>query len=314
MSAYLLRRLVGAVPTLLIVSIIVFLIARLAPGDPATQMLGSNATQAELEAARTALGLNLPLPVQYLAWLRHTLVGDLGVSFTSNQPVWTMIMERLPRTASLTLVSVLISVIIGIPLGVHAAIHRGTFRDQAAMGISLLGLSIPDFVTGLLLIIVFSVNLGWLPAMGYADFMDGPASWLSYLLMPSLSLGLLMAAITARMARSSVLDVLPRDYVVAARAKGMGPATVLYRHVLMNAMIPVVTVIGINVGAVFRGAVIIESLFSIPGVGRLMINGIENRDYPVIQGCLLVIVFLYILINIGVDLLYAWLNPRVRYA
>ena len=314
MSAYLVRRFAGAIPTLLIVSVIIFLIARLAPGDPAAQMLGSNATQAELEAARIALGLHLPLPVQYLTWLRHTVTGDLGLSFTSNQPVLDMILERLPRTVSLTFVSVLMSVLIGVPLGVHAAIHRGTWRDQAAMGVSLLGLSIPDFVTGLLLIILFSVHLGWLPAMGYAPIANGPGQWLRYLLMPSLSLGLLMAAITARMARSSVLDVLPRDYVVAARAKGMGPAAVLYRHVLMNAMIPVVTVIGLNVGAVFRGAVIIESLFSIPGVGRLMINGIENRDYPVIQGCILVIVFLYILINIVVDLLYAWLNPRVRYA
>jgi peptide/nickel transport system permease protein len=314
MWGYVLRRVASAVPTLLIVSVIIFLLSHLAPGDPVTRMIGGYATTTELEQARRELGLDRPLVEQYAEWLRRAMQGDFGHSLNNNLPVSTLIAERLPRTFGLAALSLLISILIGVPLGILAGIRQNTVHDQAAMGFSLLGLSIPDFVAGLLLIIVFSVELGALPSMGYAPLSDGVWSWLTHLLMPAFSLGFLMAAVTARMTRSSVIDVLRQDYILTARAKGLAERLVIGRHVLKSAMIPVVTVIGINLGAVFRGAVVIETLFAIPGIGRLMIVGIDFRDYPVVQGCLLVIVTVYIVINLAVDLLYAWLDPRVRYA
>ncbi len=314
MIQYILRRLLGAVPTLLLVSVVVFLLAHLAPGDPVVRMLGGFATSAEIEKARSEMGFDRPLAVQYVAWLERAVQGDLGRSINSNLPVIEMIADRLPRTASLAVIALAVSIALGVPLGILAAVRQNTIWDQAAMCVSLIGLSIPDFVAGLLLVILFSVELRLLPSIGYSPLNEGLWPWMSHLILPAVSLGILMAAVTARMTRSSMLDVMRQDYVLTARSKGLGEVKVVGLHVLKSAMIPIITVIGINCGAVFRGAVVIETLFAIPGIGRLMISGIEFRDYPVIQGVLLVVVTLYVLINLAVDLLYAWLDPRIRYA
>lgn len=311
---YTVKRLGSAVPTLLIVSVIIFMIARLAPGDPITQMLGPSATISEIEAEKARLGLDQPVPVQYVIWLGRALAGDLGTSVVNGANVMQSIIERMPRTFSLALFSVLMSILIGIPLGTIAAIRHNTAWDQAVMGFSFLGLSIPDFVSGLLLIVVFSVQLGWLPSIGYTSISEGGLDgWLAHLVLPSLAIGTSMTAVMARMTRSSVMDVMRREFVVTAHAKGLPKWRVIFQHVLGNAMVPVITIIGINFGAVFRGAVIIETLFSISGIGRLLISGIEGRDYPVIQGCLLVTVVIYVLINLVVDLAYAWIDPRISY-
>ena len=313
MHRYIIRRVLETIPTLFILSIVVFLMVHMAPGDPASIMLGSYASKAEIEAFREEMGFNRPLHLQYVLWLGRAVQGNLGKSINSNLPVRKLIIERMPVTLSLAVLAVLISVLIALPLGVIAGIKQNTSYDQFAMSFSLLGLSIPDFVAGLLLALLFSVELGWLPSMGYRPLTEGLVPWLRHLIMPSFALGFLMTAVTARMTRSSVIDVLRQDYVVTARAKGLRESTVINRHVLKNAMIPIVTVIGINLGAVFRGAVVIETLFSLPGIGRLMITGIQYRDYPVIQGVFLVIVVAYIVINLLVDLLYAWLDPRIHY-
>jgi peptide/nickel transport system permease protein len=310
---YVLRRIVGALPTLLFASILVFLMAHLAPGDPASQILGTYATPQELAQVRTELGLDRPLPEQYLGWLLRVLHGDLGNSITWNLPVGQLILDRLPRTCALAVLSLLVSVVLGVPLGILAAVKQDTPADRGAMAISLLGLSVPDFVVGLVLVVIFSALLGILPSIGYTDITVSPAQWLLHLIMPALSLGFLMTAVTARMTRASVIEMLGQDFVLTARAKGLTEARVVGLHVLKAAMIPVITVIGINLGALFRGAVVIETLFAVPGLGWLMIGAIQARDYPVIQGCLLVSVSIYIAINLAVDLLYALLDPRIRY-
>ncbi len=313
MHNYLLKRLFSTIPTLFLVTIVVFLLLHLSPGDPASMMLGSYATPAEIEIFREKMGFNRPLPEQYFAWLWRAVQGDLGQSLNANVPVLDMMIERLPRTFSLALLAMMFSVVIGMPLGILASIRQNTAYDQAAMSFALLGLSIPDFVAGLLLILLFSVYMGWAPSMGYVPIVDSPVEWFMHLLLPAFSLGFLMAAVTARMTRSSVVDVLRQDYVMTARSKGLPESKIIRIHVLKNALIPVVTVVGINFGAVFRGAVVIETLFAIPGLGRMLITGIQYRDYPVIQGCLLAIVTIYILINFLVDMLYAVLDPRIRY-
>jgi peptide/nickel transport system permease protein len=309
---YCMRRLLGVLPTLLLVSIIVFLLARLAPGDPASQVLGSYATPAELQQMRVQLGLTRPLYVQFFIWLDHAVQGDLGQSINANVPVLRLLLEALPRTAGLALLALVVSVLTGVPLGVYAGTRPNSWRDQVASGISLIGLSIPDFVVGMLFIIVFAVKLDWLPAIGYAPFSTEPLGWLAHMLLPGVSLGLLMTAVTARMTRSCVIEVMSQDFVLTARAKGLSENRVIFRHVLKAAMIPVITVIGINLGSVFRGAVVIETLFAIPGIGTLLVNSIAARDYPVIQGVLLAAVLIYVLINMIVDLAYAWLDPRIR--
>lgn len=313
MSQYILRRLLSTIPTLFIVTVIVFLLLHLSPGDPASMMMGSYATPAEIEQYREAMGFNRPIHEQYISWLWRALQGDLGRSLNANTPVLDMIVERLPRTFSLAILAMLISILIGMPLGIIAGVRQNTAYDQTAMSFALLGLSVPDFVAGLLLILFFSVYLGLFPSMGYVPIDQSLWGWLYHLALPALSLGFLMAAVTARMTRSSIVDVLRQDYVTTARSKGLSETRIIRVHVLKNALIPVVTVIGINFGAVFRGAVVIETLFAIPGLGRMLITGIQYRDYPVIQGCLLVIVTIYILINLIVDLLYAQLDPRIRY-
>ncbi|RAI01855.1 peptide ABC transporter [Acuticoccus sediminis] len=313
MLRYTIRRLIGALPTLLLASMLVFLMSHLAPGDPASQILGSYATPAELEQARQEMGLNDPLPVQYVRWLAKAATGDLGTSINWNMPVSDMILERLPRTAGLAVLALAFSILMGVPLGILAGVKQNRPADRAAMVASLLGLSVPDFVVGLLLVIVFTVNLGLLPSVGYVDFGTDPAQWAMHLIMPAFALGYLMTAVTARMTRASMIENLGQEFVLSARAKGLTETRVVGLHVLKAALIPVVTVVGINLGSVFRGAVVIESIFAIPGIGGLMIGAIDARDYPVIQGCLLASVTIYIGINLVVDLTYALLDPRIRY-
>jgi peptide/nickel transport system permease protein len=310
---YALRRLLGALPTLLLASILVFLMAHLAPGDPASQILGTYATPRELAQLRTQMGLDRPLPVQYLGWLLRALHGDLGSSITWNLPVAQLILDRLPRTCALAILSLLVSIVLGVPLGILAGVKQDTAADRGAMLASLLGLSVPDFVVGLVLIVIFSATLGVLPSIGYTNIAISPVDWLRHLIMPALSLGFLMTAITARMTRASIIEAIGQDFVLTARAKGLSEARIVGLHVLKAAMIPVITVIGINLGALFRGAVVIETLFAVPGMGWLMIGAIQARDYPVIQGCLLVSVAIFIVINLLVDLGYALLDPRIRY-
>jgi peptide/nickel transport system permease protein len=313
MLRYAIRRLIGAVPTLILASMLVFLMSHLAPGDPASQILGSYATPAELDKARQEMGLNDPLPVQYERWLVRAATGDLGKSINWNLPVTQMILERLPRTAGLAVLALAISILLGVPLGVIAGVRQNRLTDRVAMIVSLLGLSVPDFVLGLLLVILFTVQLGLLPSLGYVAFTDSPYGWSLHMIMPALALGYLMTAVTARMTRASIIENLGQEFVLSARAKGLGEGRIIGVHVLKAAMIPVITVIGINLGSVFRGAVVIEAIFAIPGIGGLMISAIEARDYPVIQGCLLASVTIYIFVNLAVDLIYAVLDPRIRY-
>jgi peptide/nickel transport system permease protein len=313
MYRYIVKRLISTIPTLFIVSVVVFMVVHLIPGDPASVMLGSYASRDEIQAFRKEMGFDQPLHIQYGLWLGRAVQGNLGRSINSGLPVGRLIIDRLPVTLSLAILTIVISILIAFPLGILAGIRQNTVYDQAAMTFGMLGLSVPDFVAGLLLVLVFAVNLNWLPSMGYAPLSQGFWPWLRHLIMPSFALGFLMAAVTARMTRSSVIDVLRQDYILTARAKGLQENRVVLIHALKNAMIPVVTVIGINLAAVFRGAVVIETLFALPGIGRMMITGIQFRDYPVIQGCFLVIVLIYVLVNLVVDLLYAWLDPRIHY-
>lgn len=310
---YAIRRLLGAIPTLFLASMLVFLISHLAPGDPASQILGSYATPAELDKAREEMGLNEPLPVQYQRWLVRAATGDLGKSINWNLPVTQMISERMPRTAGLAVLALSISILLGVPLGIIAGVRQNRLSDRVAMVVSLLGLSVPDFVVGLLLVILFTVHLGLLPSLGYVGFSTSPYQWALHMIMPAFALGYLMTAVTARMTRASIIENLGQEFVLSARAKGLSEQRVVGVHVLKAAMIPVITVIGINLGAVFRGAVVIEAIFAIPGIGGLMMSAISARDYPVIQGCLLVSVTIYIFVNLAVDLVYAVLDPRIRY-
>jgi peptide/nickel transport system permease protein len=305
-SSYVRTRLTLAIPVLLGVSIAVFAMLRLLPGDPAQIMLAESGASAERVAAlRQQLGLDDPLPVQYWRFLTGALQGDLGRSIQSNRPVTQEIAGQLPSTIELTLAAMVVAVGIGIPLGLLAATRHNGPLDYGAMALALGGVSMPSFWLGVLLILFFSLRLGWLPATGQGG--------LERLVLPAFTLGFGAAAIIARLVRSSVLEVLRHEYVMTARAKGLGPRVVLLRHALKNALIPVVTIVGLQFGALLAGTVVIETVFSRPGVGRMVVNAILVKDFPVAQGAILIIATTYVLANLLVDLLYAWLDPRVHY-
>jgi peptide/nickel transport system permease protein len=305
-SSYVRTRLTLAIPVLLGVSIAVFAMLRLLPGDPAQIMLAESGASAERVAAlRQQLGLDDPLPVQYWRFLTGALRGDLGRSIQSNRPVTQEIAGQLPSTIELTLAAMVVAVGIGIPLGLLAATRHNGPLDYGAMALALVGVSMPSFWLGVLLILFFSLRLGWLPATGQGG--------LERLVLPAFTLGFGAAAIIARLVRSSVLEVLRHEYVMTARAKGLGPRVVLLRHALKNALIPVVTIVGLQFGALLAGTVVIETVFSRPGVGRMVVNAILVKDFPVAQGAILIIATTYVLANLLVDLLYAWLDPRVHY-
>ncbi|MDZ7801932.1 MAG: nickel ABC transporter permease [Trueperaceae bacterium] len=315
MLAFLGRRLLLTLPTLLGVAVVVFALMRSIPGDVVTNLVGleGNVSQERIEELRRMFGLDLPVHEQFAAWLGAAVQGDLGNSLRTGRSISGDLMIRFPITLELTVLSLLIAVAIAVPLGVTAALHRGRWPDAFASVFALLGLSIPGFFLGILLILLFSLRLGWLPPAGYVPFAEAPLDNLRHMVLPALSLGLILAAATARIVRSSLLETLGRDYVRTARAKGLREGTVTYRHALRTALIPVVTVVGLQFGQLLGGAVIIEQVFSLPGVGRYALDGINLRDYPVVQGAVLLIAAAFVVVNLLVDVLYALIDPRVRY-
>ncbi|TMI81246.1 MAG: ABC transporter permease [Bacillati bacterium ANGP1] len=315
MLAFVVRRLAALVPVLFVVAVFVFSLIHITPGDPAAYMLGPSASPAEVEHLRGVLGLNLPLYQQFVIWLGHALRGDLGQSIFMGIPVSVSIAQRLEPTFLLTLLAVIFMVAIGIPAGTLAATRRNTLADQAVMALAVLGLSVPSFWLGLNLILLVGVKLRWLPVAGYVPLAQGGV-WAAVrtLLMPAVSLGFINAALIARITRSSMLDVLGLDFVRTARAKGLPRAAVIWRHALANAILPVLTAVGNTFTVLLGGLVVTEQVFAIPGVGQLVINAVLRRDYPVIQGAVLYVVTLYIVINIGLDVLYAAADPRIKYS
>jgi peptide/nickel transport system permease protein len=313
MTTYVVRRVVAIIPVLFGISILVFLLVHLIPGDVAQILLGTQATDQQLETLRRTFGLDRPLPVQYLDWLSHVLRGDFGVSFRTNRPVLPDLVARFGVTVQLTLVSMLIALTVAIPLGVISAANRGRASDGASRVVALLGLSIPNFWLGTLLILFVSLVLHWLPPVGFVSLLDNPWLGIQTLILPAVALGTAVAAFIMRMVRSSLLEVLRQDYIRTAHAKGLREQSVLYRHALKNAFIPVLTVIGVQIGYLLGGAVIIESIFSLPGMGRFLLDSISNRDYSIVQGGVLFIALVFCLVNLSVDLVYGWLDPRIRY-
>lgn len=312
MSSYVAKRLAGMALVLLLVSLLSFAIIALVPGDPAAAFADASASPAQLARIRHELGLDQPLGLQMLAWYGRLLHGDLGHSILLNRSVAQALAERLPVTLSLTGLALAAALVAGIAAGTIAAIHRATWPDQTVMAAALLGLSIPDFWLGLMLIILFAVKLGWLPSGGFTPIQDDPAAWMRSVLLPAATLAAVQVGFIARIARAAVLDVLGQDFIRTADAKGLRRRTVILRHALPNAAVPLLTVAGIAAGSLLGGAVVVEQVFSIPGVGRLVIGGILSRDYPVIQGGLLFIALIYLLVNFAIDLLYAAADPRVR--
>ncbi|OMD96724.1 ABC transporter permease [Paenibacillus odorifer] len=312
MKAYLIKRLLSVLPVLFIVSLLVFMIIHLTPGDPASVMLGDEATPEEVATLRDQLGLNLPLYQQYFHWIGNALIGNLGYSYFMQQSVTEAIFDRLGPTLSLAIMAQLIAVVIAIPIGIISARKRGTATDQSLMSLSLLGLSIPNFLLSLFLVLIFTVNLKWLPVAGYRPLSDGLWTHFRYLIIPATALGTITAALIARMTRSSMLEVLNANYIKTARSKGVKERGVIYRHALRNAFLPVLTVIGQTFAGLVAGAAVLETIFNIPGVGQLIVNSVQRRDYSVIQGAVLFITVAFVFINLLVDLLYSVIDPRVR--
>lgn len=314
MTGYLVRRLLALLPVLLIVATVGFFLIYLTPGDPAAVMLGPDATNEDLDNLRHLMGLDRPLAVQLARWYGRTLRGDLGYSIFLQRPVLQAIYERLEPTVLLTAMSLLIAIAIGIPAGVVAAVRRNSWLDQLSMGIALFGVSVPNFWLGLNLILFFSVYLGLFPVAGYVPVDQSVYGALRSLTLPAVTLGISASALIARMTRSSMLEVLGQDYIRTARAKGNEERRVISRHALRNAMIPTVTVIGLALGGLLAGAIVTETVFALPGVGRLVISSVLRRDYPVVQGVLMFIAAIYVFVNLLIDVLYVYLDPRVKYA
>ncbi|MDQ6674322.1 MAG: ABC transporter permease [Chloroflexota bacterium] len=306
MTGYLVRRLLGLIPVLFGVSLLVFAILKFIPGDPARAVAGLDASREDVENIRRQLGLDQPVYIQYVVFLGNALTGDFGRSVRSRRPVIDEVANTLPATVQLALVSMAFAIVVGVVLGIVAATRQYTIWDGLTMVVALLGISVPIFWLGLMLILLFAVQLGWLPAQGRG----GPEN----LVLPSLTLGAASAGIIARMMRSSMLEVMRQDYVRTARAKGLGEQVVVLRHALKNAAIPAVTVIGLQFGYLLGGAIITETVFAWPGMGRLVVEAIKFRDYPVVQACILLLALAFSLVNILVDLTYAYLDPRIRYS
>jgi peptide/nickel transport system permease protein len=313
MLAYAARRVLATIPVMLLVALFVFSLLYLAPGDPAAVIAGEQASAADIERVRGSLGLDQPYIVRFADWLWHVVRGDLGESIFSNLPVTHMIGQRIQPTVSLMLVTLALSLSVAIPLGVLAARRQGSLIDRAVMLLAVFGFSVPVFVVGYLLAYVFALQLGWLPVQGYTPIEVGVWPWLRGLILPSVALGGIYIALLARITRAAMLDVLSQDYIRTARAKGLGERDVLFVHALKNAAVPIVTVAGLGFAALIGGAVVTESVFAIPGLGRLTVDAILRRDYPVIQGVVLLFSFAYVIVNLGVDLLYSVFDPRIRY-
>ncbi|MEV0395900.1 nickel ABC transporter permease [Polymorphospora rubra] len=312
MARLILTRLLAVVPVLLGISVISFFVIRMIPGNVISSIMGQDFSDPKLEAEmRAYFGLDMPIHEQFLSWFGRLLHGDLGTSMRSGQPVLDEILERLPATMLLAVSALVVSVLISIPFGVLSATRRNGLLDAGSRLASLIGLSVPNFWLGILLVYLFSVTLGWLPSQG-AGSGEGGLAQLKYLILPAVTLGASLAAISMRMTRSSMLEVLNQDYVRTARAKGLSERVVVVRHALRNSLIPVITVLGIQAGALLGGTVVVEQVFSWPGLGTMVIRGITQRDYPVVQGTLLFLAFFYVVVNLLVDIIYVYLDPRLR--
>jgi len=314
MTKYLLNRLIATLPVLLGISFFTFALVRLVPGDPVQIMLGPEVMGNAAAEIRKIYGLDRPWFVQYAEWLLNVLRGDLGLSIRTGLPITESIWQRLPATLELTLISLVIGLVIGIPLAIIAAQNRSRFMDGFLSALVLFGISMPGFWLATLLVLLFSLNLRWLPSIGYTPILENPLDNLRGMVLPALSLGVAFGATTMRFTRSSLLEVFNQEYIRTARAKGLREKLVVYRHALKNAMIPVITVTGIQVGRLLGGTVIIEQIFALPGIGRYVFDAISQRDYPVIQGTVLFFTIVFIVINLSVDFLYGALDPRIKFA
>ncbi|MBA3505878.1 MAG: ABC transporter permease [Betaproteobacteria bacterium] len=313
MLAYLGKRLFATIPVMAVVAIFVFSMLRLTPGDPASIIAGAAATSQEIVEIRSRLGLDRPIVAQFFVWIGNLLSGDFGESFFFKKQVAELIVDRIEPTLALALTTMLLSIAIAVPMGVIAAYKQGTWIDRLVMGFSVLGFSVPVFVIGYILIFVFAIELNWLPVQGYQPLAEGFWGFLERLILPSLTLSVIYVALIARITRTSVLEVLGEDYIRTARAKGLTNYTVLMRHALRNAAVPIVTVIGLGIALLIGGVVVTESVFSIPGLGRLTVDAVLARDYPTVQAVILLFSAVYVLLNLAVDILYTFLDPRIRY-
>jgi peptide/nickel transport system permease protein len=312
-ARFLLRRTAQSLGVLIGVTFVVFLLIQFVPGDPVRLALGTRYDQATYEALRERSGLDRPLPVQYVTYLANAVTGDLGVSFRTGQPVTATLLERLPATVSLAVGAILVAIVIALPLGMISALRNGSAIDHGARVFSQFGVSVPDFWMGILLILLLSGVLDWLPPSGYTPFSDSPGGWFEHLVLPAVTIGLVSASILTRFVRSSVLEQMSRDHVRTARAKGLSGRLLVQRHVLRNALVPIVTVAGVQLASLLGGVIVVEVLFAWPGLGLLTFDAVEARDYPVMQGAVLLVAGLFLLINLLVDVLYAFLDPRIGY-
>ena len=313
MYADIFRRVISTVPVMAVVGIFVFLLLHLTPGDPAAVIAGDYASPADVAKIRQKLGLDQPIYIQFGRWVWQLLQGDLGISIFSNLPVATLIKQRLEPTLALSVTTIIMAVLVSIPLGVLAAWKAGSWIDRLTMVIAVFGFSVPVFVIGYMLMYVFAIELKWFPVQGYVPFSKGFWPFLRSITLPSIALALLYTALIARITRASVLEVLTEDYIRTANAKGLSSGVVLMRHALKNAAVPIVTIIGIGIALLIGGVVVTESVFNIPGLGRLTVDAILRRDYPIIQGIILLFAGVYVLINLLVDIAYTFLDPRIRY-
>jgi peptide/nickel transport system permease protein len=313
MLSYIVRRVLATIPVMAFVALFVFSLLYIAPGDPAAVIAGEQASPADVEKIRTSLGLDRPFLVRFTEWSGQVLRGDLGISMFTGLPVTELIRQRIEPTLSLMIVTLLLAVTVAVPIGVVAAWKSGSWIDRAVMTFAVIGFSVPVFVVGYLLAYVFALQLDWLPVQGYTPFAKGLWPWLENLILPAIALGFVFIALIARITRATMLEVLSQDYIRTARAKGLGERGVLFLHALKNAAVPIVTVIGIGIALLIGGAVVTESVFAIPGLGRLTIDAIVRRDYPLIQGIVLMFSFVYVLVNLAIDLIYTVLDPRIRY-
>src|SRR5512134_2611242 len=313
MLRFLASRLLATIPVLVVVAVAVFLLLRLTPGDPAAVIAGDIATSEQIEQIRTSLGLDQPIVVQFGIWFGKVLRGDLGESFFFKMKVTELIAQRIEPTLALAVCTIVLAVLVAVPLGVLAAWRHGGWLDRALMGFSTLGFSIPVFVLGYLLIWLVSMKLGWLPVQGYKRLADGFGPFIRHLILPSITLSVIYVALIARVTRAAVSEALTEDYVRTARAKGLSERRVLIRHALANAAVPIVTVIGIGLALLIGGVVVTESVYSIPGLGRLTVDAVLARDFPTVQGLILFFSFIYVLVNLLIDLSYVFLDPRIRY-
>ena len=313
MVSYILRRVLSTVPVMAIVALFVFSLLYIAPGDPAAIIAGDQASPGDIERIRQGLGLDRPFLVQFGSWLWHILHGDLGTSIFTNLPVAALIAQRIEPTLSLMLLTLILTILIAVPLGVVAAWKAGSWIDRTIMAFAVFAFSLPVFVVGYILAYVFALQFEWLPVQGYTPLSKGFWPWLQNLILPSVALGSVYTALIARITRASMLEVLQQDYVRTARAKGLDQRSILFVHALKNAAVPIVTVIGIGIALLIGGSIVTESVFAIPGLGRLTIDAILRRDYPVIQGIVLLFSFVYVLVNLMVDVTYTLVDPRIRY-